>query len=218
MRLSSNEITYARSFLRALSAFSLWMCSIRMRLFLNTLPLALRYKLWYLDREMQFSVKLNEFRIEKKQKKQEPALTCACRSFWNPGNGGGDGAGCACVASRSASRAYGRWRYPSAYLQAEESEFTVSFEGCFIVGKLLYGIVKSHLQVSSMMEMRQQKKKKRAHRSPCDVLCGVPACSCGSGHGNALSQASWWSGHPSLACGFAGLSCCVVLEELRWHE
>lgn len=34
--------TYARSFLRALSAFSLWMCSIRMRLFLNTLPLALR--------------------------------------------------------------------------------------------------------------------------------------------------------------------------------
>lgn len=41
--------TYAKSFLRALSAFSLWMCSMRMRLFLNTLPLALRYKLWYLE-------------------------------------------------------------------------------------------------------------------------------------------------------------------------
>lgn len=37
-----NNKTYDRSFLRALSAFSLWMCSIRIRLFLNTLPLALR--------------------------------------------------------------------------------------------------------------------------------------------------------------------------------
>lgn len=34
--------TYARSFLRALSAFSLWMCSMRIRLFLNTLPLTFR--------------------------------------------------------------------------------------------------------------------------------------------------------------------------------
>lgn len=36
------QATYARSFLRALSAFSLWMCSIRMRLFLKTLPLVFR--------------------------------------------------------------------------------------------------------------------------------------------------------------------------------
>lgn len=46
-----DSLTYERSFLRALSAFSLWICSMRMRLFLKTLPLALRYRLWYLEGE-----------------------------------------------------------------------------------------------------------------------------------------------------------------------
>lgn len=45
------HLTHERSFLRARSAFSLWMCSMRMRLFLNTLPLALRYRLWYLHKK-----------------------------------------------------------------------------------------------------------------------------------------------------------------------
>lgn len=48
-RCFNSEGTYARSFLRALSALSLWMCSIRIRLFLNTLPLTFRYRLWYLQ-------------------------------------------------------------------------------------------------------------------------------------------------------------------------
>lgn len=52
--------TYARSFLRALSAFSLWMCSIRIRLFLKTLPLALRYRLWYLVETENMSEWLKE--------------------------------------------------------------------------------------------------------------------------------------------------------------
>lgn len=36
----------ARSFLRASSAFNLWLCSTRIHLFLNTLPFTFRYGLW----------------------------------------------------------------------------------------------------------------------------------------------------------------------------
>lgn len=50
--------TYDKSFLRALSALSLCMCSIKMRLFLNTLPFALRYKLWYLKEKQMLTIHL----------------------------------------------------------------------------------------------------------------------------------------------------------------
>lgn len=121
--------TYARSFLRALSAFSLWMCSIRMRLFLKTLPLALRYRLWYLKelRWVKWStrIRINVCRsahnyLRKSENDSEPRKpTCACRFFWPPCSDATDDAGSSCVASSTASQAYGRWLYPFSFLDTQ---------------------------------------------------------------------------------------------------
>lgn len=114
-------MTYAKSFLRALSAFSLWMCSIRMRLFLKTLPLAFKYKLWYLEKLKKKKIQLNQYlNYSGILNIVMNTFTCADQFSLTPGSDEEDDAGFSCAASMSIFLAYEHWLYPSSYLSSSK--------------------------------------------------------------------------------------------------